>query len=97
MRRWVAIAQPTMRRLQASNTTAKYKKPARRGDVGDVGHPELIGSLCSEVALDEILRHVVIVCPTRRPDMAASTDAPQTRLTHQPSNTLETHMGTLID
>jgi len=67
-----------------------------RRDVGDVGHPELIGSLCREVTLDEILRHAVIMCPTRRLDLASSTDAPQTRLTHQPRDTLETHMGALL-
>lgn len=31
VRRWVAIAQPTTRRLQASSTTAKYRNPDQVG------------------------------------------------------------------
>jgi hypothetical protein len=31
VRKWVAIDQPTTRRLQASNTTAKYRNPVTVG------------------------------------------------------------------
>ena len=51
-----AIAQPTIRRLHASSTTARYSHPASCAHLRDVGQPQLVGPPGREVAVHQIPR-----------------------------------------
>ena len=47
VRRWFAIAQPTMRRLYTSSTTAKYRNPLHVGTYMSIS----FGSRCREAGI----------------------------------------------
>ena len=60
-RRWLAVAQPTIRRLKAlilslskDEHDGEVEEAGRCRDVGDVGHPEPVRCRGSKSALDEV-------------------------------------------
>jgi len=79
-----AIAQPTTRRLNASTTTARYRKPGPRRDIGDIGHPELVRAGDLEVALDEIRRRSRVFAPLRRMPLLPSARPLDPENPHEP-------------
>ena len=81
-------AHPTIRRDQASRTTARSGSGQRRQE-GDVGHPQLVRPLGHEVAADEIAGGMM-ACRLPRRDRRASApaDARDPCRPHQPSNPL---------
>jgi hypothetical protein len=79
-----------MRRLQASITTAKKSQPFQRGDVGDVGHPQLIRPASGESPVDLIGGRCRSLIADRRLALSAARYADQALLAHQPRDPLPT-------
>ena len=94
-----------MRRHRPADHTAAPRiddhrqiQEARPGrDVGDVGHPELIGAVGREVTLDKVGRRTRIGAALRRLGATPSpAHAPDAFLLHQPAHALLTDTLTLV-
>jgi hypothetical protein len=79
-----AIDQPTIRRLNASSTTARKRKPAHVG-IYVISATQHIGPIRCEVAVDEIGR---LTCPIPhgRDGTLATAHAGQASIPHQPGH-----------
>jgi hypothetical protein len=83
VRRWVAIAQPPTRRLQASTF---------QGHVGNVRDPPTIGALCREITLQAVRRRANFLGATGGDVELAPADAMQVRRFHETSHPLAPDM-----
>src|SRR5262245_41790491 len=67
------MAQPTIRRLQASSTTATYRKPAPVGTYVNIGDPQAVRPSDREVAVDQVGGGVGVAIPRGGDDALAPT------------------------
>ena len=86
MRKEAATRQPTIRRENTSITNADVDEAAPGRDVGEIRHPQLIGSRRDKLAIDEIGRPVrprPSACAAAHP-RAAAHGTGQPHGAHQP-------------
>jgi hypothetical protein len=92
------MAQPTMRRLLTSRTTAGKIEASPGRHVGHVGDPELVRAVGTELALDEVGRRALALGATSGHDAGApATDTADGIATHQPGDALAADANALVD
>ncbi len=87
VRRWLAMDQPTILRLQASRTTARYRNPPAVGTKVMSATQSWFGS-CREVAIDQIRRRSRLLVPPGRGHAGRRRLHRPTSHTHQPRDPL---------
>ena len=67
----------------------QVEKSRPGGNVGDIGHPELVGPRGSELPVHEIPGRCILPTPPRRPDASAPADPLQTGRSHDAGNPVQ--------